>query len=112
VASPAGTPVPAVARHPEISLQSIRNYQNGLPSLKAKPWLTLVVGQDAISTGMSATLWLPSRGRWEHTENLVRQRWLMPPMNVNDLISLALRGLESWEVRNGTRPANTDSTSV
>jgi hypothetical protein len=113
VASPSpSSSLPAAVRHPEVSVHSVSQHQQLQGSLKAKPYLTLVVGQDSISTGLTARLWLPSRGRWATSELLIGSRWLMPPMNVEDLARLGIRGLHTYLVRSGAEPANTDGTSV
>lgn len=104
--------VPAAVAHPEITQHSISQHQETGSNRAKKPYLVVVTGTDAISTGLSARLWLPTGGRWAHSESLVHQRWLMPPMNVEDIVRITIRGLHTYLVRSGAEPANTDGTSV
>jgi hypothetical protein len=90
-----------MVKHPVITPASIRAFQEGKYGHGGRPWMSLHVGQDAISTGMHAILWLPSGGRYANSETIIAQRWLMPPMNADDLIVLAVRGLNAALERRG-----------
>jgi hypothetical protein len=105
VSSSPSSSLPAAARHPVVSVHSIRTHQESKMGHLARPWLTLVLGQDHISTGVDARLWLPSKGRYQHTESVISQRWMQPPMNQDDLVRQAIMALQTYQRREGYDPS-------
>ncbi len=70
----------------------------GIPSLR------IVVGVDQTSAGMCVLALVPTGGRYEDVRPLVTARWKEHPQTVEELVWIALRGLESWLKEQGEMP--------
>lgn len=76
--------------------------------LYGSPELTLTLGRDKHSSGISVFLRTPSGGMYPHSRLLLAERWNDPIVGEEALVGTAIQGLRQilWEIRGlSERPA-------
>lgn len=89
---------------PELSGSTVLAYQQ-MPGTSPNCFsLQLIVGTDRFSSGMTAYVNRPSRGRYAYRQCIVRSRWMLMPGSPEECVRAAILGLQAWLVKEGHAP--------